>query len=132
MWCAPEVIDDYSKISAASDVYSLAIILYEIMCQRDPFSIGYQASDMQLKGNKPNDMILKCIQMKVSYGLSFVELTKDIVQNGRRPDMVLISCEDVFKNTLLLCWQTKPKKRPSISAAIETLNLFNKSAQELV
>ena len=92
MWSAPEVIL-YGKTSKASDVYSFAIIVWEMLTRKIPFG--------DLTENP-------------------IKLIKNIINSNLRPP-IPPSCPAILTKVLQQCWSENPDARPTLLVVIDTL-----------
>ncbi|CAD8180500.1 unnamed protein product [Paramecium pentaurelia] len=97
-WMAPEVFQNI-PYTIKADVYSYAIVLWEICCRQTPYK--------QLSTNPP--AIMKLVA----------------VDNGR-PDLNLIQtgCPTFLKELMIKCWDKDPVKRPSFQEILQYLRGF--------
>jgi len=91
-WMAPEVFasNDYDR---KADVYSFAMILYEIICQDVPFG--------NIKAPRLGLMIVR----------------------GKRPDMEMVppDCPPFLRDLMVACWAQSPVERPDFDAIMVAL-----------
>uniref|UniRef100_A0A6B2LF92 Protein kinase domain-containing protein n=1 Tax=Arcella intermedia TaxID=1963864 RepID=A0A6B2LF92_9EUKA len=83
-WMAPEVIENASNFTRASDVYSYGIILWEMCTGEDPC---------------PRD-------------IQPVHFAKLVLESGYRPE-IPPTVSPKWKALIETCWDTLPKSRPS-------------------
>jgi serine/threonine protein kinase len=98
-YIAPEVIHK-SEYSFKSDIYSVAILMWEVLTEQPPFL------------NHKNDQ----------------ELALNVV-NGIRPK-ILPGTPSIFKKLIEECWDANPEKRPDIHTLWEKIEDINKSIHE--
>lgn len=91
-WMAPEVGSGHYDEKA--DVYSFAMVLFEILCQEVPFE------DLD-----PNEVL-------------------SIVNAGERPDMEAVppDCPALLRNLMVRCWLHLPRDRPSFNYICSALD----------
>ena len=100
-WVPPEIFDN-QPYTTSSDIYSLAIIFWELLHREAPYA------DFDFTNNE--------------------EIFKKNVKLDVRPtiSMDLLSSEDTFFNHFIelirLCWHSNPSNRPSISTIITELS----------
>ncbi|CAG9320725.1 unnamed protein product [Blepharisma stoltei] len=92
-WMAPEVLSQ-SDYSYKADVYSYAIVMYEVITREVPYS-----------------------------GLTHNDIKEKVLNQHARPDMEHIppSCPKELKRLMSLCWRTDPNKRPSFAGIVDML-----------
>jgi len=91
-WMAPEVFTS-NFYDRKVDIYSYAMILYEILCQAIPFA--------NVNGPRLGLMIIK----------------------GQRPDLSRVSadCPPYLRDLMVACWAKLPDDRPDFNCVVETL-----------
>jgi serine/threonine protein kinase len=96
-WTAPEVLSDKSKSTSKADVYSFAIIMWEVFCRKRPFY------------NLTHDKVIEAISVRKDRP-SLLDVEKQI---GREvPELV-----DLIKK----CWCENPDHRPTFTDILSTL-----------
>jgi hypothetical protein len=95
-WIAPELFAG-TCYDEKVDVYSFAIILFEIICRELPFEEEgpYRIAQLTVK--------------------------------GQRPDMEAVppDCQELLKDVMISCWALYPKKRPAFDIIQKTLMLVD-------
>lgn len=91
-WMAPEVFNG-TRYDEKVDVYSYAMILFEIICREIPF-----------EDEEPAEVGRLAVQ-------------------GARPDVEAIppDCPQVLSQLMISCWAGNPRKRPSFDSIVDTL-----------
>ncbi|OQR88523.1 kinase [Thraustotheca clavata] len=93
-WMAPEVIKGNKQYTEKIDIYSMGIILWELIDGRKlPFD--------EIRWNH--------------------QIESAIVQ-GKRPQLIANSCPPRWKVLVSMCWQPDPTQRPTISQLIRSLH----------
>mmetsp|Transcript_43477 Transcript_43477/g.86392 ORF Transcript_43477/g.86392 Transcript_43477/m.86392 type:complete len:299 (-) Transcript_43477:81-977(-) len=89
-WMAPEVFT-MSHYDSKVDVYSFAMVLYELLCQAIPFA------DIK------------------------AEMVGMAVLQGKRPDLAMVpeDCPAYLQQMMTSCWATAPEDRPTFSTIFE-------------
>lgn len=98
-WMAPEILCTQTYDEKV-DVYSYAMVLYELTCRKVPFQ-GTEACDI-----------------------------KQLVLAGARPDLADMSseCPSNMRELIDVCWAGKPRRRPTFEDIVETMrNMSNQS-----
>lgn len=92
-WMAPEMLSRAVKYNEKVDVYSFAMLLYEITCKQIPF-----------ENDHPMEM-------------------RRQVLSGRRPDLSSLASEAPanMRDLINQCWAGNPKKRPSFEEIIAVI-----------
>ena len=87
-WMAPEVLQSDTNYSHKADVYSFAIVMWEIMSREPPF-----------KGLRPHEIMAQVVQMNT------------------RPDLRRIpqNCPPLYRQIMERCWDSDPMNRPDFS-----------------
>jgi len=98
-YIAPEVIFK-NEYTFKSDIYSVAMLMWEVMTEQPPF-------------------------LNVKHGY---DLALNII-NGVRPK-ILPGTPLIFKNLMEQCWDANPEKRPDIHTLWEKIEDINKSFHE--
>eukprot|EP00929_Paragymnodinium_shiwhaense_P029315 TRINITY_DN16823_c0_g1_i1.p1 TRINITY_DN16823_c0_g1~~TRINITY_DN16823_c0_g1_i1.p1 ORF type:complete len:417 (-),score=122.96 TRINITY_DN16823_c0_g1_i1:105-1355(-) len=100
-WMAPEVLagDDYNE---KVDVYSFAMVLFEIICREIPFEYEEPAG------------------------------VRDLVIQGARPDLEAVppNCPKAMKQLMVQCWNQEREKRPSFEELIKMLEAIQEKILE--
>lgn len=101
LWKAPELlrmIDPPIQGTQKGDVYSFAILLYEIFGRKGPFGFG---------GNTSHS---------ASFYLDIIENIKNPQNNLKlyRPPLDKIDCLKYVKDCIEMCWDEDPDKRPDL------------------
>ncbi|KAF7426299.1 hypothetical protein PC9H_008667 [Pleurotus ostreatus] len=98
-WFAPEIFDGQPMMATMSDIYSLAMTIYELLTHSRPFS-----------------------DLKLNHSVS------TLIVEGRRPprpnsaEVVQRGLDDSLWGLITQCWQGDPLRRPTISEAITSLD----------
>lgn len=97
-WAAPEVILG-AKYDQKADVYSFAIVLWEIITREEPYD------------GQP--------------GMNIAFL---VAQDGLRPDVPAF-CPDPYAQLMTACWDDQPENRPSFTEILNTLHEMSRAAK---
>jgi serine/threonine protein kinase len=100
LWSAPELFKRGAKANTASDIYSLGMILWELVSRQIPFA----------------DAATPAIAM-------------DWVKSGEQENIPTGTPED-FKALILDCWDKDPAKRPQADAVAKRLDTLWQSEQK--
>ena len=96
-WAAPEIIKS-GKYSPKADVYSFAIVMYEMIARKDPY------------GN-----------------LNSIQVPFKVADEGLRPVIPSI-CPQSYRVLMKQCWSQEPRSRPTFKYVIEKfVNILNES-----
>jgi hypothetical protein len=103
-WMAPELFDDEPSNTAASDVYSFAMVLWELTSRSIPYA--KLTTDIQVARQ---------------------------IERGNK-EKISDDCPSELSQIITACWETKPKHRLTSSQAAEQLNawccLFKSESQQ--
>lgn len=94
-YMAPEVFATSSYLESG-DVFSWSIIFWEILARTPPYSQQY---------SNPYQILWR------------------VKQEGTRPNE-LENCPDIIWNLITICWDTDPKKRPSMREVAEEMEII--------
>ncbi|CCO35890.1 STE20/SPS1-related proline-alanine-rich protein kinase Short=Ste-20-related kinase [Rhizoctonia solani AG-1 IB] len=99
-WSAPEIIDETSQHTEASDVYALGMTIYEIMTGKPPYH------------NKRESNVIRLVTVKR--------------EPPERLECLRGDCEksESLWQLLLRCWSFEPAKRPSAAEVADTLKIM--------
>lgn len=92
-WLAPECMSKKQTFAPASDVYSFAIIMWELIVGQHPFD---------------------------EFNIKFSSTLEDKIKAGLRPTLP-VDCPDQVAQLVLKCWDSETFKRPSFAAITEEL-----------
>ena len=115
LYCAPEILRNVYKVKCSCDMYSYAMIIYEIITRHRVFIssgvninlIMYQIIHNNLKPNMDLvDEIEKCLSSKCHIVSIFINL----------------------KRVMMNCWNTDPSKRLTASVVLDELQTLMASA----
>eukprot|EP01101_Sappina_pedata_P003071 TRINITY_DN13289_c0_g1_i2.p1 TRINITY_DN13289_c0_g1~~TRINITY_DN13289_c0_g1_i2.p1 ORF type:complete len:597 (+),score=147.61 TRINITY_DN13289_c0_g1_i2:33-1823(+) len=96
-WLAPEVLNTECKsYDEKSDVYSFAIVLWELASRKVPFSEAYDMDRFKVKGNSKN--------------LREINVKEEIIHKSFRPTIPEDAPPDV-KEIITECWVHEPSSR---------------------
>ena len=95
LYMAPELLEDLDHYGPAIDVYAFAILAYEIVTGKEPFS------------EKGKSATLKTLLRKIS--------------TGGRPEFTE-GVNDKMKDLISQCWSQDPNQRPSFESIFERLS----------
>ncbi|KAK8843730.1 hypothetical protein M9Y10_024797 [Tritrichomonas musculus] len=95
LYMAPELLEDQDHYGPAIDVYAFAIMAYEIVTGKEPFS------------EKGKSATLKTLLRKIS--------------TGGRPEFTE-GVNDKMKDLISQCWSQDPNQRPSFESIFERLS----------
>ena len=98
-WQSPETFERYSTHTAASDIYSYGIVLWEILTGQHP-----------KEGYYPNNQ-----------SPSLSQFIKDW-KSGKRLPIEMVP--EVFKKLLTACWASQAKERPSLESLIKEIENY--------
>ena len=115
LYCAPEILSDVDKPKCSCDMYSYAMIVYEVITRHRVF---------------------------ISPGLNLNLIMYQIMHNNIKPNMKFVeeieSCltsncnnTSIFKNlkrVMMNCWNTDPSERPTASVVLDKLQVLMASA----
>ncbi len=91
LWMAPELFDDEPKMTAASDVYSFGMVLWELVTRALPYA------------KAPNQMV-----------------AARWIEKGKKEE-IPGDCPPELKKIIESCWETLPAKRPTAVQVAERL-----------
>merc|ERR1712136_603554 len=92
-WMAPEVTDEGGQYDEKVDVYSFAIVLYEILCRMIPFA--------ELEGS----------------------VVLNNTRAGYRPNLDLVpDIPEFLRVAMMTCWAQNPINRPSFAMIVNTFH----------
>lgn len=94
LWMAPEIMEGSSAYGKPSDVYSYAIVLWEILTRSLPWEDLESASEIK-----------------------FRQELRTRINNHERPQ-IPEGCTDSVKTLLQKCWSTSPSLRPTFSQIV--------------
>ena len=108
LYCAPEILRNTYKQKCSSDIYSYAMIIYEILTRQRVF---------------------------ISSGVNFDLIMYKIKNDGLKPNMEFVDeiekclapdCDDMFiflqlKNIMIKCWSTIPSERPTAFTVLDKM-----------
>ncbi|CAK8679994.1 unnamed protein product [Clavelina lepadiformis] len=108
LYAPPEILQNpTSKKSSAHDIYSMGVILYDVITRHRAFSGVPHFIILQLiqnRGQKPDMKIISRVEGELS----------------RQPDNLAIM--NLLKNVMELCWSFDPKDRPDAPTVLNMLN----------
>ena len=131
-WSAPEVFD--GKVSFASDVYSFAVVIFEILSRQLPFQ-GMSGAEKdkvmvnQLKFAKfeyDEDMFEDFGVDEAAQKAKWAKRRKESLQK-RRPNTVTLPIGDCGSAVVALmhdCWKDEPSERPQFAAIVDALSFL--------
>ena len=96
LWMAPELFDDEPSMTTASDIYSLGMVLWELVTRMLPYA-KYPP---------------KTVGTRIAMG------KKEEIPDDPRV------CPPELKAIIESCWETSPKKRPTAIQTVEKLKLL--------
>ena len=108
LYCAPEILSDVDKPKCSCDMYSYAMIVYEVITRHQVF---------------------------ISSGVNLDLIMYHIIHNDLKPNMEFVDkiescltskCNDIsifmnLKRVMISCWNTDPSKRPTASIVLDKL-----------
>ena len=108
LYCAPEILKNTYKQKCSSDIYSYAMIIYEILIRKRVFISSGVNLDLIMYKIKNDDF---------KPNMEFV----DEIEKCLAAD-----CDDMFiflhlKNIMIKCWSTIPSERPTAFIALDEL-----------
>ena len=108
LYCAPEILKNTYKPKCSSDIYSYAMIIYEILTRKRVFISSGVNLDLIMYKIKNDDL---------KSNMEFV----DEMEKCLDPD-----CDNMFiflhlKNIMIKCWNTIPSKRPTAFTVLDEL-----------
>eukprot|EP01105_Mastigella_eilhardi_P027516 TRINITY_DN851_c0_g1_i1.p1 TRINITY_DN851_c0_g1~~TRINITY_DN851_c0_g1_i1.p1 ORF type:complete len:1985 (+),score=446.84 TRINITY_DN851_c0_g1_i1:529-5955(+) len=110
-WMAPETNKPGAlTYTLASDLYSMGMVMYEIASRKQPF-----------------DEMWEVPELRKGAGLNVVKVRKRVLE-GLRPTMPE-STPRTFAALAQLLWATDPRKRPTVTQTVDTLELIVRSMQ---
>ena len=120
-WLAPEVITPGCRYGTASDVYSFAIVCWEIATRSFPFDEFYQHPFYSYSTADLQTRLLNEEKIKSA-----------IIDDDLRPSLDSLreysDCSDednmakgTFAKIISMCWVTEPHERPNFASVIEIL-----------
>ena len=96
-YSAPEVLRGELlsvKAMKQADIYSLALIIYEVMIEEEPF-----------------------------YNMNYAQLRKQVGDGGRTPDIPDdVALDGDLEKVMKACWHFDPHKRPDVEEVLDVLN----------
>ena len=101
-WMAPEVLQSDANYSYKADVYSYAIVMWEIMAREPPF-----------QNLRPH------------------EIMSGVVTAKMRPDISKIpfNCPEQYKHIMFRCWDQDPNQRPDFGMILKYLKQIENQFQ---
>eukprot|EP01103_Thecamoeba_quadrilineata_P015724 TRINITY_DN5055_c0_g1_i1.p1 TRINITY_DN5055_c0_g1~~TRINITY_DN5055_c0_g1_i1.p1 ORF type:complete len:503 (+),score=96.04 TRINITY_DN5055_c0_g1_i1:1-1509(+) len=108
-WLAPEIISNRNYTEKA-DIYSFGIILYELLCRKEPYEeldFLWEVQEAVIKGTKPN-------------------IPPEIEQANYNPALY-----PTFHGLIKECWDSTPESRPTSAKIVKTMKTLAASVGQL-
>jgi serine/threonine protein kinase len=112
---APEILRNQKQYTDRCDVYSFAVIMYELLFELRPFSSVRRVTQTSAEDEDDMDDISSM------FNLGFA------VMKGRRPNIPEIALSDLeqqYVSLMISCWDQDPNQRPSFVDIFQAMERF--------
>ncbi|XP_064627915.1 atrial natriuretic peptide receptor 1-like isoform X2 [Lineus longissimus] len=113
LWTAPEVLRKANKENQQSDIYSLGILLQEIVERKGPFFV------------ETDDILQKTYGISKYNAEDIIQKVIEITCPPFRPTLSADECSQQMRNLVCRCWAEFADERPKLKEVIQEFNAMN-------